>query len=59
MNKEIRKLDRFFVNKDFLDVPNREEEYILDNIELKEGIAKNRALLDNIFSLFVAINIFI
>ena len=41
---------------DFLFVPQQEELYIINNIKLEKGIAKNRALLDNIFSLFVAIN---
>ena len=34
----------------------REEKYVLSNIELGKGIAQNRALLDNIFALFVSIN---
>ena len=41
---------------DFLELPEKEETYIIENIELEKGIAKNRALKDNIFSLFVAIN---
>ena len=40
---------------DFKKVPQKEQEYILDNIEIKEGIAKNRALLENIFTLFVCV----
>jgi ABC-type polysaccharide/polyol phosphate transport system ATPase subunit len=42
--------------KDFLDLPLKEEKFIINNITLDKGIAKNRALLENIFSLFVAIN---
>ena len=42
--------------KDFLDLPRKEERFIVNNIKLGKGIAKNRALLENIFSLFVAIN---
>ena len=42
--------------KDFLFLPNKEELFILNNIELEKSIAKNRALLDNVFSLFTAIN---
>ena len=42
--------------EDFLYLPIKEENYIIKNIELDRGIAKNRALLDNIFSLFIAIN---
>ena len=41
---------------DFLIIPEREENFIADNVELEKGIAKNRALLENLFSLFVAIN---
>ena len=41
---------------DFLELPLKEERFIVDNIQLDKGIAKNRALLENIFSLFVAIN---
>ena len=41
---------------DFLIVPEREENFIADNVELEKGIAKNRALLENLFSLFIAIN---
>ena len=54
MNKILRELS--FKGKDFLEIPIKEELYVIDNIELEKGIAKNRALLDNIFSLFVAIN---
>ena len=54
MTKEMRELD--FMDHTFLEIPRREEEYVIKNIELDKGIAPNRALLDNIFSLFVAIN---
>ena len=40
----------------FKELPEKEESYIIENIELEKGIAKNKALKDNIFSLFVAIN---
>ena len=56
MNKELNKFHPLFENKDFLDVPLKEELYIANNIELENGIAKNRALLDSLFSLFIAIN---
>ena len=56
MNVILREYYNFFNNEDFLDVPQREELFVVNNIDLEEGIAKNRALLDNIFSLFVAIN---
>ena len=42
--------------KEFTYLPKQEELFIIKNIELEKGIAKNRALLDNIFSLFIAIN---
>ena len=41
---------------EFLILPENEENFIADNVELEKGIAKNRALLENLFSLFVAIN---
>ena len=40
----------------FLELPQKEEMFIAQNIELEKGIAKNRALLDNLFALFVTIN---
>ena len=54
MNETLKEFS--FKGKNFLDIPLNEEKYVVDNIELEKGIAKNRALLDNIFSLFVAIN---
>ena len=56
MNKIFKEFDPSFKNKDFLDLPLREERFIVENIKLDKGIAKNRALLENIFSLFIAIN---
>ena len=56
MNNKLRKFHPSFKNKDFLDIPKKEELYIANNIDLESGIAKNRALLDNLFSLFIAIN---
>ena len=41
---------------DFEKMPIREEKYIADNIEMEKGIAKNRALLENLFTLFVCVN---
>ena len=40
----------------FKEMPKKEQQYIANNIEMKEGIAKNRALLENIFTLFVCVN---
>ena len=42
--------------KDFLYIPKLEENFIADNIDIPKGIAKNKALLENIFSLFCCIN---
>ena len=62
MNKFLKEFNNKFVKefnpsfKDFLELPLKEERFIVDNIKLDKGIAKNRALLENIFSLFVAIN---
>ena len=41
---------------DFLYIPNLEQKFIIKNIELEIGISKNKALLENIFSLFATIN---
>ena len=41
---------------DFTEIPKREQEFIIDNIEMKEGIAKNRAIIENMFALFVCVN---
>ena len=56
MNKFFTEFSPEFKNKDFLDLPLKEERFIVENIKLDKGIAKNRALLENLFSLFVAIN---
>ena len=37
-------------------MPLREQKYIADNIEMGKGIAKNKALLENLFTLFVCVN---
>ena len=63
-NKEMRekllaRMNKIFnqvIQKNFYDLPLREENFIVNNIKVDKGIAKNRALLENIFSLFVAIN---
>ena len=55
----FKKLNDIFEKKsgfNFLLIPEKEENFIADNVELEKGIAKNRALLENLFSLFVAIN---
>ena len=55
MNSILKKYDCFKLNS-FLDLPLQEEKFIVKNIKLDKGIAENRALLENIFSLFAAIN---
>ena len=55
-DKIIKNFQEHIENKNFLEIPLREEKYVLSNIELGKGIAQNRALLDNIFALFVSIN---
>ena len=63
-NELVIKLNKIFQGisddkykfKDFLKLPLIEEKFIVDNIDIPEGIAKNRPLLENIFSLFVCIN---
>ena len=56
LNEIFKKFDNSFEDKDFLDLPKKEELFIVNNIKLNKGIAKNRALLENIFSIFVSIN---
>ena len=56
MNDIFNQFNDNFKSKDFLDLPIKEEKFIVNNIKLDKGIAKNRALLENIFSLYVAIN---
>ena len=56
MNNIFNKLTEKLKYKNFLDLPSNEEKFIVNNIKVDKGIAKNRALLENIFSLFVAIN---
>ena len=55
MNNILKKYDCFKLNG-FLDLPLQEEKFIVKNIKLDKGIAQNRALLENIFALFVTIN---
>ena len=56
LDEIFKKFDPSFNDKHFIDLPLKEEHFIINNIKLDKGIAKNRALLENIFSLFVAIN---
>jgi len=54
--QNFNKTNGLNIIKDFLELPLKEENFIANNIKVDKGIAKNRALLENIFSLFVAIN---
>ena len=54
-NEYINIMEKLF-KQSFLEIPNREEEYIASNVKIGPGIAKNKALLDNLFTLFVCIN---
>ena len=58
LNKILKKiLEKFDKNyNEFLEIPKKEENFIAECIDLEKGIAKNKALLDNIFALFVTIN---
>ena len=56
LNNILAKYEKKTKLKNFLELPLKEEKFIVNNIKLDKGIAKNRALLENIFSLFVAIN---
>ena len=49
------KLNPYF-NSGFLSVPKEESLFIADNVTLERGTAKNQALLENLFSLFVCIS---
>ena len=43
-------------NFEFEEFPNKIQNIIADKVELDKGIAKNRALLENLFSIFVCLN---
>ena len=50
-----RLMDRIF-HDDFDNYPKEIQNYIINNINIPKGIAKNTALKENIFTLFVCIN---
>ena len=54
--KLVGKLNRIFKYRNFLDLPLFEMKFIIDNIDIPIGIAKNKSFSENIFSLFCAIN---
>ena len=53
--KLSEKLDQYFVCG-FLSIPKEESLFIVNNVSLERGTAKNQALLENLFSLFVCIS---
>ena len=53
--EEMNKIFKKNFQMNFLTIPNREKEYIVNNIQLPQDIAKNEALLNNLFVLFVCI----
>ena len=54
--KELAKLLEEELKFDFLEYPYKLEKELVDSLNIDKGIAKNRALLDNIFTLFVCLN---
>ena len=54
--KELTKLLEDIIKFDFLEYPLKLENELADSLNLDRGIAKNRALLDNVFTLFVCLN---
>ena len=50
-----KKMNKLFGDK-FIEIPEHEQQFIASNIELGVGIAKNRALLENLFTLFACVN---
>ena len=50
--ENIEKILKF----DFLEYPHKLQNELADSLKLDQGIAKNRALLDNLFTLFVCLN---
>ena len=53
LEKQLEKTK--FFDKSFIEIPNLEMNYIIDNFIIPKGIAKNRALKENLFSAFICI----
>ena len=53
LEKQLEKTK--FFDKSFMEIPNLEMNYIIDNFIMPKGIAKNRALKENLFSAFICI----
>ena len=49
------KLNNIF-GENFIEIPERIQEYIAKNIEINKAIAKNRNLLENLFAIFCCVN---
>ena len=54
--KELAGIIEQILKFDFLEYPHKLQNELADSLNLDGGIAKNRALLDNIFTLFVCLN---
>ena len=58
INKLLNDKNSKFSNSkiEFINIPNDEKKFIINEIELEPGIGKNNILKENIFLMFVAIN---
>ena len=54
--EKLAQLLEDIIKFDFLEYPLKLENELADSLNLDKGIAKNRALLDNLFTLFVCLN---
>ena len=59
-NKKLRneletKIKIIFKGENYLDIIQKEKEFIISKVNIQPGIAKNSTLLENVFSLFVCI----
>jgi len=54
--KLVELLNKIIPNGDFLKIPNYEENFIFNNLEVPKGTLKSKELLENCFALFCAIN---
>ena len=53
---QFKKILNKIIDGDFVSYPNFLSKFIINEIEIEPGIAKNRALLENVFTIFVCIN---
>lgn len=63
LREEFRSRANNIINKqkiknriDFIDIPEEEKNFIINEIEIEAGIGKNNILKENIFLMFIAIN---